>query len=90
MSNIWDSLMIFWVPPGSLGHFSGSALCNTRTNCLLGSDWLHTVAAAVLGGHPMDNHGNTLAFPKLLESLAAPGLHCHQKPLLGSSQVLQP
>jgi len=80
MSTIGDSLMIFWAPPGALGHFSSSAVCNAHMTCLLGPGWLHTAAAAaaVLGGQHMDNHGDTLAFPKLLDSLAATGLHFHQ------------
>jgi hypothetical protein len=42
-----------WASPRGLGHFSGSALCSTyRLDCL-GSSWLHSADAAVLGGHPM-------------------------------------
>ena len=47
-SNVWDPHMIFWAPPKGLDHISSSALCST-----LGSGWLHSIAAAVLGDHPM-------------------------------------
>ena len=31
MTNVWDSLTVFWAPPKGLYHFPGSALCSTHS-----------------------------------------------------------
>jgi len=53
MTNVWDSLTVFWALPKGLYHFSSSALCSTHSlsSRLLLAAFLPT--AAVLGGHPM-------------------------------------
>lgn len=64
--------MTFCAPAKGLSPISSSALCNT-----VGSDWLHSTAAAVGGGHPM-----FLAFLTCWRFLTATRLH--QQPLIGS------
>ena len=78
MSSIWDLLIIFWAPPKGLGPLSSSASA-AHINCLLVSGWLDSSTTAVLGNYPIK-----LAFPKLLGSYPANGLHFHQYFSLGS------
>ena len=47
-SNVWDPYKIFWASQNGLSHFSSPALCST-----LGSGRLHSIAAAILGDHPI-------------------------------------
>lgn len=49
---IWDSLTIFWALPKGSGHFSGP-ISAAHIACILGSGYLHSTTAVVLGGHPM-------------------------------------
>jgi hypothetical protein len=58
------------LPGSSKGFGSLLQLCPLQHSaCFLGSGWLHSTAAAGLGGHSI-----VLASPKLLEYLAATGL----------------
>lgn len=53
VSSIWDSLLIFRTSKGS--HCSSLCLSFTvRAVCSVGSGWLHSTPATVIGSHPTD------------------------------------
>lgn len=68
ISNVWHLRTMFWASPKSLS-ISPALASAAHTTSLLGSSWLHSTAAAVLGGRPV-----VLASPKYWGLL----LHFHQ------------